>query len=83
MLDEMLAGIFARPTRSLLTTLGTVLGLSSLIVTLGLSRTAGSQIIDQFDELPRQPGHRDRSQHRSGRQRHPPALGRRDTYSTG
>jgi ABC-type antimicrobial peptide transport system permease subunit len=49
--DEMLAGIFARPTRSLLTTLGTVLGLSSLIVTLGLSRTAGSQIIDQFDEL--------------------------------
>lgn len=49
--DELLAGIFARPTRSLLTTLGTVLGLSSLIVTLGLSRTAGSQIIDQFDEL--------------------------------
>ena len=49
--DEMLASIFARPTRSLLTTLGTVLGLASLIVTLGLSRTAGSQIIDQFDEL--------------------------------
>ncbi|HUF98206.1 MAG TPA: ABC transporter permease [Ilumatobacter sp.] len=49
--DELLAGIFARPTRSLLTTLGTVLGLASLIVTLGLSRTAGSQIIDQFDEL--------------------------------
>lgn len=50
-LDELLAGIFARPTRSMLTTLGTVLGLASLIVTLGLSRTAGSQIIDQFDEL--------------------------------
>lgn len=49
--DELLAGIFARPTRSMLTTLGTVLGLASLIVTLGLSRTAGSQIIDQFDEL--------------------------------
>jgi putative ABC transport system permease protein len=49
--DEMLAGVFARPTRSMLTTLGTVLGLASLIVTLGLSRTAGSQIIDQFDEL--------------------------------
>lgn len=49
--DEMLAGVFSRPTRSMLTTLGTVLGLASLIVTLGLSRTAGSQIIDQFDEL--------------------------------
>ncbi len=49
--DELLAGIFARPTRSLLTTLGTVLGLASLIVTVGLSRTAGSQIIDQFNEL--------------------------------
>jgi ABC-type antimicrobial peptide transport system permease subunit len=49
--DEVLAGLFARPMRSLLTTLGTVLGLASLIVTVGLSRTAGSQIIDQFDEL--------------------------------
>ena len=37
--------------RSLLTTLGTVLGLASLIATVGLSRTAGSQIVDQFDEL--------------------------------
>jgi ABC-type antimicrobial peptide transport system permease subunit len=51
LLDEMLAGLFARPVRSLLTTLGTVLGLASLIATVGLSRTAGSQIIDQFDEL--------------------------------
>lgn len=51
LIDEMLAGVFARPVRALLTTLGTVLGLASLIATLGLSRTAGSQIIDQFDEL--------------------------------
>ena len=51
LVDEMLAGIFARPMRALLTTLGTVLGLASLVATLGLSRTAGSQIIDQFDEL--------------------------------
>ncbi len=51
LLDEMLAGLFARPMRSLLTTLGTVLGLASLIATVGLSRTAGSQIVDQFDEL--------------------------------
>src|SRR5262245_31804203 len=49
--DEMLAGLFARPMRSMLTTLGTVLGLASLIATIGLSRTAGSQIVDQFDEL--------------------------------
>ena len=47
----MLAGVFARPVRSMLTTLGTVLGLASLIATVGLSRTAGSQIVDQFDEL--------------------------------
>jgi putative ABC transport system permease protein len=39
------------PMRSLLTTLGTVIGLASLIATVGLSRTAGSQIIDQFNEL--------------------------------
>ena len=39
------------PMRSMLTTLGTVLGLASLIATVGLSRTAGSQIVDQFDEL--------------------------------
>ena len=51
LVDEMLAGLFARPVRSMLTTLGTVLGLASLIATVGLSRTAGSQIIDQFDEL--------------------------------
>jgi putative ABC transport system permease protein len=51
LLDEMLAGLFARPMRSMLTTLGTVLGLASLIATVGLSRTAGSQIIDQFNEL--------------------------------
>jgi hypothetical protein len=37
--DETLAGLFARPMRSLLTTLGTVIGLASLIATVGLSRT--------------------------------------------
>lgn len=49
--DEVLAGLFSRPARTALTTLGTVIGLASLIVTIGLSRTAGSQIIDQFNEL--------------------------------
>ena len=49
--DETLAGIFARPARAMLTTLGTVLGLASLVATLGISRTAGNQIIERFDEL--------------------------------
>jgi len=51
LVDESLAGVLARPARAALTTLGTVLGLASLVATLGISRTAGSQIVDQFDEL--------------------------------
>jgi len=51
LLDETLAGIFARPARALLTTVGTVLGLASLVATLGISRTSGSQIVDRFNEL--------------------------------
>ena len=51
LLDEALAGIFARPARALLTTVGTVLGLASLVATLGISRTSGSQIVDRFNEL--------------------------------
>ena len=49
--DETLAGVFARPARALLTTLGTVLGLASLVATMGISRTAGDQIVDRFNEL--------------------------------
>src|SRR5688572_15601747 len=51
LLDETLAGVFARPARALLTTLGTVLGLASLVATMGISRTAGDQIVDRFNEL--------------------------------
>lgn len=51
LLDESLAGVFARPARAALTTLGTVLGIASLVATLGVSRTAGNQIVDRFDEL--------------------------------
>jgi putative ABC transport system permease protein len=50
-IDETLAGVLARPARAVLTTLGTVLGLASLVATLGISRTAGNQIIERFDEL--------------------------------
>lgn len=51
LVDEILAGALARPARAVLTTLGTVLGLASLVATLGISRTAGNQIVERFDEL--------------------------------
>jgi macrolide transport system ATP-binding/permease protein len=51
LIDEALAGIFARPGRMALTILGIVIGLAALVATLGLSRTASNRIISQFDEL--------------------------------
>ena len=48
---ESFAGLFARPLRMVLTVLGTVIGIAALVATLGLSRTAGNQIITRFDEL--------------------------------
>ena len=51
LLDEVLAGMFARPGRMVLTVLGIVIGLTALVATLGLSRTANNRIISQFDEL--------------------------------
>ncbi|MBU0499105.1 MAG: ATP-binding cassette domain-containing protein [Gammaproteobacteria bacterium] len=49
--NEALAGMFARPTRTALTVLGIVIGLTALVATLGLSRTANNRIISTFDEL--------------------------------
>ncbi|HET6845821.1 MAG TPA: ATP-binding cassette domain-containing protein [Anaerolineales bacterium] len=49
--NEAVAGIFARPGRMALTILGIVIGLTALVATLGLSRTASNRIISQFDEL--------------------------------
>lgn len=51
LLSESIAGIFARPTRTGLTILGTVLGIGALVATLGVARTAGNQIVGRFDEL--------------------------------
>jgi macrolide transport system ATP-binding/permease protein len=51
LLDEALAGMFARPGRMVLTVLGVVIGLTALVATLGLTRTAGNRIISQFDRL--------------------------------
>ncbi|MEU0187029.1 ABC transporter permease [Streptomyces sp. NPDC006207] len=48
---EALAGVLARPMRSALTTLGTVLGITTLVITIGVSSTAGNQIVGRFDAL--------------------------------
>ncbi|WP_326570183.1 ABC transporter permease [Actinacidiphila glaucinigra] len=48
---EALAGVLARPMRSALTTLGTVLGITTLVITIGVSATAGNQIVGRFDAL--------------------------------
>lgn len=48
---EATAGLLARPLRTALTVAGTVIGLTALVATLGLSRTAGHQIVGRFDEL--------------------------------
>ncbi len=49
--DEASAGLFARPGRTVLTVLGTVIGLAALVATLGLSSTASNRIVGRFDEL--------------------------------
>ena len=51
LMSESIAGIFARPARTGLTILGTVLGIGALVATLGVARTAGNQIVGRFDEL--------------------------------
>ena len=51
LLNEAVAGMFARPGRMILTVLGVVIGMSALVATMGLTRTAGNRIISQFDQL--------------------------------
>jgi ABC-type antimicrobial peptide transport system permease subunit len=51
LMAESVAGLEARPARSILTVLGTVLGITALVATLGVSRTAGNQIVSRFDAL--------------------------------
>ncbi|MFI2755132.1 ABC transporter permease [Cellulomonas sp. P22] len=48
---EATFGIGARPGRLLLTILGTVLGIASVVVTVGLAQTAAGQISKQFDAV--------------------------------
>jgi macrolide transport system ATP-binding/permease protein len=51
LLEEAIAGMFARPGRMILTVLGVVIGMGALVATVGLTRTAGNRIISQFDQL--------------------------------
>lgn len=51
LIDEALAGAAARPARLILTTLGTVLGIGSLVATLGVGQTASGQIGQRFDAV--------------------------------
>lgn len=51
LITEAIAGAIARPARMTLTVLGIVIGMSALVATVGLTRTAGNRIISQFDQL--------------------------------
>jgi putative ABC transport system permease protein len=51
LLVESSYGIGARPSRLVMTTLGTVLGIASLVVTIGFAQTAAGQISSQFDAV--------------------------------
>lgn len=50
-LGEAMAGILQRPARSVLTALGTVLGVGTFVAVLGLTATASSQIDSRFNAL--------------------------------
>lgn len=51
LVSETTVALTARPARTLLTALGTILGVAALVTTLGLAKTAGSQIVSRFNEL--------------------------------
>ncbi len=51
LLSESVTALTSRPARTLLTALGTILGVAALVATLGLAKTAGNQIVGRFDEL--------------------------------
>lgn len=51
LIRESLEGVGARPSRLLITLAGTVLGIASLVATIGFAQTAGGQIAQQFDAL--------------------------------
>lgn len=51
LLTEAIVALMSRPTRSILTCLGTILGVGTLVTILGLTTTAQSQVSARFDAL--------------------------------
>jgi putative ABC transport system permease protein len=51
LLDEVARSILAKPSRAGLTTLGTVLGVATVICTVGLAQTAAAQVSARFSAL--------------------------------
>ena len=51
LLGEAFSSLLGQPARAALTVLGTVVSVAALVATLGLSRTAGNQIVGRFDAL--------------------------------
>ncbi|MEV0924284.1 ABC transporter permease [Streptomyces spongiicola] len=51
LLSEAIAGILQRPARSVLTALGTILGVGAFIAVVGITGTAASQIDTRFNSL--------------------------------
>ncbi|MBO9553222.1 ABC transporter permease [Cellulomonas sp.] len=51
LLTEAVAAVGGRPGRLAMTTLGTVLGIASVLVTIGLAQTAAGQINKRFDAI--------------------------------
>ncbi|MEL6982798.1 MAG: ABC transporter permease, partial [Actinomycetota bacterium] len=51
LVGEVSLALTARPARTLLTALGTILGVAALVATVGLARTAGNQIVTRVSEL--------------------------------
>lgn len=50
-LDEALASLIERPVRTVLTCLGTLMGVATLVAVLGIAATATGQVSQRFDEL--------------------------------
>ncbi len=48
---EALRGLGAKPSRLIMTTLGTTIGIASLVVTVGFAQTAANHISQQFDAV--------------------------------
>ncbi|SFB42764.1 putative ABC transport system permease protein [Amycolatopsis marina] len=51
LVGEAVAGVVQRPVRSMLTTLGTVLGAGAFVAILGLTATSAGQISQRFTEI--------------------------------